>query len=201
MLPFHYSVPAFFSMCKCLLSSTKCHFTFVGNDRDIVTWTSHQDLLSSSRSYFKLNYCYSLLKHIKIFLVVVFSILFGRHSKVPYLHKSNCSLCRCSSTSSDISYSSWRLSIEVVLQHKYFLIAFCCLPCTESIIFVQRDHCYLVITFFLKLQMFNLMIQRIMEQYYVLIIFCSTIFFFSQFNQTVVLSHGFLHRWPMISLC
>lgn len=178
------------------------NFIFFGNDRERVTQTSHQDLLSSPRSDFKLNYCYSLLKCIKIFLVVVFSMLFRRHRKFPTCIKVIVPFVDVWVLYQILNYSSWRLSIEVVLQHKsFFITAFCCLPCTECTIFEQRDHCYLAITFFLKLQLVNLMIQRIMEQYYIVIIFYSTNFFFSKLHQTVDLSHDFLHRWPTISLC
>lgn len=149
MLPFHYSVPAFSPCVNVYSPVPKCQFIFFGNDRDRVTQTSHQDLLSRLRSYFKLSYCYGLLKCTKIFLVVVFSMLFGRHRKFPTCIKVIVPFVDVQVLHQALSYSSWRLSIEVVLQHKSFFITdFCCLPCTECTFFVQRDHCYLAVALF-----------------------------------------------------
>lgn len=86
-------------------------------------------------------------KCIKIFLVVVFSMLFGRHNKFPTSIKVIVPFVDVQVLHQALNCSSWRLSIEVVLQHKsFFIAAFCCLPRTECTIFVQRDHCYLLIT-------------------------------------------------------
>lgn len=183
MLPFYYPIPAFFPCVNIYSPVPKGHFIFFFFVMiETATQTSHWDLLPSPRSYFQLNYCYSLLKCIKIFLVVVFSMLFGRHSKFPTCIKVIVPFVDVQVLHQALNYSSWRLSIEVLQNQSFSIAAFCCLPRRECTIVVQRDHCYLVITFFffLELQPFNLMIQRIMEQYYVLIIFYSTNFFLLQ---------------------
>lgn len=115
---------------------------------ETATQTPHWDLLPSPRSYFQLNYCYSLLKCIKIFLVVVFSMLFGRHSKFPTCIKVIVPFVDVQVLHQALNYSSWRLSIEVLQNQSFSIAAFCCLPRRECTIVVQRDHCYLVITFF-----------------------------------------------------
>lgn len=84
---------------------------------------------------------------LNIFLVVVFSMLFGRQNKFPtsmyffplYMFKY---FIRLLTTA--LKAQHWGGSLAQVFLHRCFF----CLPCTECTIFVQRDHWYLVLTFF-----------------------------------------------------
>lgn len=149
MFPFQYSVPVFFPCVNVYSPVPKGHFIFFGYDRHRITQTSHQDLLSSPRSYFQLNYCYSLLKCIKIFLVVILSMLFGRHSKFPTCIKVIVPFVDVQVLHQALNYSSWRLSIEVVLQHQsFFIAAFCCLQRRECALLFKDTIVTLWLPFF-----------------------------------------------------